>query len=64
MGFHELCFALNQKKGTKGEWVITLSTQKGIQLPRFFREKTSDLQILLKRKSCVFHKALTVGLCF
>jgi len=31
----ELCFALNQKKGTKGEWVITLSTQKGIQLPDF-----------------------------
>ena len=31
----ELCFALNQKKGTNGEWKITLSTQKGIQLPDF-----------------------------
>lgn len=31
----ELCFALNQKKGSKGEWKITLSTKKGLDLPDF-----------------------------
>ena len=31
----ELCFALNQKKGSKGEWKITLSTKKGLELPDF-----------------------------
>ncbi len=31
----ELCFALNQKKGKQGEWKLTLSTKKGIQIPDF-----------------------------
>lgn len=35
----ELCFALNQKKASKGEWKISLSTNRGIELPEFSGKK-------------------------